>query len=139
MDFSNAFIGRKTQPTAKDLSATFGDSIRTWKELTAWLTAKGISANEWHSVSPKYGWALRPKLKSRTILYLSPGAGCFCVSFILGDRAIAATRTADLSKAVLKEIAGSRKYAEGTGVRLLVNSTDDLAAIRTLVEIKLQN
>ena len=139
MDFPNAFIGRKTQPTAKDLAATLGDSQDAWKELIGWLTAKGISAKEWHSISPKYGWALRPKLKSRNILYMGPCDGCFRVSLVLGDRAVAAARASDLPKAVLKEIAGAKRYAEGTGIRLLVNSADDLAPIRTLVEIKLEN
>jgi len=139
VDFPNAFIGRNTQPSAKDLAATLGDSQEAWKELTVWLTGKGISCKEWHSISPKYGWALRPKLKSRNILYMSPCASCFRVSLVLGDRAVAATRTSDLPKAVLKEIAEARHYAEGTGVRLLVKKGEDLAPVRTLVEIKLQN
>jgi hypothetical protein len=139
VDFPNAFIGRKTQPSAKDLAAALGGSLDAWKELIRWLTGKGISTKEWHSISPKYGWALRPKLKSRTILYMSPCSGCFRVSFILGDRAVAAARASDLPKAVLQEIAGARRYAEGTGVRLLVKSAEDLASIRTLVDIKLQN
>jgi hypothetical protein len=139
VDFPNAFIGRKTQPSAKDLAVTLGDSLEAWKELTTWLTAKGISAKEWYSFSPKYGWALRPKLKSRNILYMSPCAGCFRVSLVLADRAVAAARASDLPNALLKEIAGARRYAEGTGVRLLVKTADDLAPARTLVEIKLQN
>ena len=139
MDFPNAFIGRKTQPSAKDLAAALGGSLDAWKELIRWLTGKGISTKEWHSISPKYGWALRPKLKSRTILYMSPCAGCFRVSFILGDRAVAAANASDLPKALLKELAAARRYAEGTGIRLLVKSTEDLASIRTLVDIKLQN
>ena len=139
MDFPNAFIGRKTQPSAKDLAAALGDSLDAWNELTRWLTSKSISAREWHSISPKYGWALRPKLKSRTILYMSPCAGCFRVSFILGDRAVAAARASKLPKTLLEEIAGARRYAEGTGARLLVKVAEDLAAVRTLVEIKLQN
>jgi hypothetical protein len=139
VDFPNAFIGRKTQPSAKDLAAALGGSLDAWKELIRWLTGKGISTKEWHSISPKYGWALRPKLKSRTILYMSPCAGCFRVSFILGDRAVAAANASDLPKALLKELAAARRYAEGTGIRLLVKSTEDLASIRTLVDIKLQN
>jgi hypothetical protein len=139
VDFPNAFIGRKTQPSAKDLAATLGDSLAAWKDLTVWLTGKGISTKEWHSISPKYGWALRPKLKSRNILYMAPCAGCFRVSLVLGDRAVAAARASDLPKAVLKEIAGARRYAEGTGIRLLVKTAEDLAPVRTLVEIKLQN
>jgi len=139
MDSQNAFIGRTTQPSAKDLAAALGDSLDAWNELTRWLTSKSISAREWHSISPKYGWALRPKLKSRTILYMSPCAGCFRVSLVLGDRAVAAARASDLPKAVLKEIAEARRYAEGTGIRLLVKTTEDLAPARALVEIKLQN
>jgi hypothetical protein len=139
VDFPNAFIGRKTQPSAKDLAAALADSLEAWKELTAWLTAKGISCKEWHSTSPKYGWALRPKLKSRNILYMGPCSGCFRVSLVLGDRAVAAAHASDLPKAVLKEIAGARRYAEGTSIRLLVKTAEDLVPIRTLVEIKLQN
>jgi hypothetical protein len=139
VDFPNAFIGRKTQPSAKDLAATLGDSLEAWKDLTVWLTGKGISTKEWHSISAKYGWALRPKLKSRNILYMGPCAGCFRASLILGDRAIAAARASDLPKAVLKEIAGARRYAEGTGIRLLVKTAEDQSPVRTLVEIKLQN
>lgn len=139
MDFPNAFIGSKTQPSAKALAATLADSLEAWKELIVWLTGKGISCKEWHSVSPKYGWALRPKLKSRNILYMGPCAGCFRVSLVLGDRAVAAARASDLSKAVLKEIASARRYAEGTGVRLLVKTAEDLPPVRTLVEIKLKN
>jgi len=139
MDFPNAFIGRKTQPSPKDLATVLGDSLDVWRELTAWLACKGISTNEWHSVSPKYGWALRPRLKSRTILYMGPSACCFRVSFVLGDRAVAAARAADLPKPVQKQIAGAKRYAEGTGVRLLVKSTEDLAPIRALAEIKLAN
>ena len=70
---------------------------------------------------------------------MGPCAGCFRVSFVLGDRAVAAANASDLPKAILKEIAGARRYAEGTGIRLLVKSTEDLASIRTLVDIKLQN
>jgi hypothetical protein len=139
VDFPNAFIGRKIQPSAKDLATTLGDSLDAWKELTAWLAGQGISTKEWHSISPKYGWALRPKLKSRNILYMGPCADCFRVSFVLGDRAVAAAGASDLPKAVLKEIAGAKRYGEGTPVRLLVKTADDLASIRTLVEIKLQN
>jgi hypothetical protein len=139
VDFPNAFIGRKTQPSAKDLAVTLGDSLDAWKDLVGWLKTKGISTKEWYSFSPKFGWALRPKLKSRNILYMGPCANCFRVSLVLGDGAVAAARASDLPKAVLKEIARARRYAEGTGIRLLVKTAEDLAPVRTLVEIKLQN
>jgi hypothetical protein len=109
-------------------------------ELITWLNEKGIACGEWKSVSPKkYGWALRPSIKKRTILYLGPCDGCFRASFVLGDRAVAAARASDLPKAVLKEIAEATRYAEGTGIRFLVRATKDLAPIKKLVGIKLAN
>ena len=139
MEFPNAFIGRKTPPSAKDLAAKLGPSANVWKELVAWLTSLGLASKQWHSISPKYGWSLIAMLKDRRIVYLSPCDGCFRASFVLSDKAVAAARAGDLPKDILKEIAQSKRYAEGTGVRLLARSTDDLSAIRKLVEIKMQN
>ncbi len=70
---------------------------------------------------------------------MGPCANCFRVSLVLGDRGVAAARASDLPKAVLKEIDEARRYAEGTGIRLLIKKAEDLTPVRTLVEIKLQN
>ncbi len=140
MDLPNTFIGQNTPPSEKDVAAKLGPAMAAWKELIAWLNEKGIDRGEWKSVSPKkYGWGLRPALKKRTILYLGPCEGCFRVSFVLGDKALAAAFAADLPKVVLKEISEAKRYAEGTGVRLKVRKHEDLAAVRKLVEIKLAN
>ena len=138
MDIPNAFIGRADQPTAPEIAEALGATAPLWKGLVSWLaTEKGVDEEEWKSVSPKYGWALRLKLKKRTILYLGPCDGCFRVSFVLGDRAVAAARQNDLPAAVTKDLDEAPKYAEGTGVRLLVKRQKDLVGIRKLAEIKL--
>lgn len=139
MDLPNAFVGRKTPPTEKEVAETLGPAAALWTELIDWLAGQGIAAGDWRSVSPKYGWGLRPTLKKRTILYLGPCDGCFRVSFVLGDKAVAAANASELPKSVLKEIAGARRYAEGTGVALFVRKAADLAPIRKLVAIKLKN
>ena len=135
----NAFIGKKTRPTAKDLAAKLDASLAHWKELTDWLDTKGIACTEWHSVSPKYGWALLAVLKKRRIVYLGPCDGCFRASFVLSDKAVAAALAGDLPTSVIKRISESRRYAEGTGVQLMIHKPADLSAIQKLVEIKLQN
>ncbi|MGB8032188.1 MAG: DUF3788 family protein [Terracidiphilus sp.] len=140
MDFSNAFIGKLTPPSEKDLANKLGPALAAWTELIAWLHEKGIASGDWKSVSPKkYGWALRPWLKRRTILYLGPCDGCFRVSFVLGDKAVIAARTSGLPSGLLKEISEARRYAEGTDVRLTIRKPLDLAPVRKLVEIKLAN
>lgn len=139
MDLPNAFTGRKTPPSEKELAACLGPSLPVWNQLIAWLATKGIARGEWKSISPKYGWGLRPALGKRTILYLGPCQGCFRVSLVLGDKAVAAARASDLPKSVIQEIAGAKRYAEGTGVRLFVQTTADLEPVKQLVEIKCDN
>lgn len=140
MAIPNAFIGKVTSPTDKEVATSLGSALPSWKELIAWLNEGGIASGDWRSVSPKkYGWGLRPTLKKRTILYLGPCEGCFRVSFVLGDKAVAATRTSALPKVLLKEISEAKRYAEGTGIRLMVRTHDDLDVVRKLVEIKLAN
>jgi hypothetical protein len=140
MDIPNAFIGKTAQPTSEELSAALGSSAVVWKELLDWLAQeKGVTDQEWNSSSPKYGWALRMKLKKRNILYLAPCAGCFRVAFALGDKAMSAARESKLSKSVFKTLVEAPHYAEGTGIRLMVHQSKDLAPIRILAAIKLAN
>ncbi|MDR3773830.1 MAG: DUF3788 family protein [Terracidiphilus sp.] len=140
MDIPNAFIGRADQPTDREVAAALGATATLWEQLVGWLaTEKGVAEREWKSISPKYGWALRLKLKKRTIVYMGPCAGCFRVSFVLGERAVAAARQSGLPAAVTKALDEAPKYAEGTGVRLVVKKQKDLAGIRKLAGIKLDH
>jgi len=117
-----------------------GASYEAWKHIVDWLAKEQcVTDGEWKSISPKYGWGLRLKLKKRIILYLAPCNGCFRVTIVLGDRAVAAARQSSLSKSVLKLINDAPRYAEGTGVRLIVKGTNDLAAVRKLALVKLAN
>lgn len=140
MEPQNAFIGRKDKPTPKEIEGALGKSAKVWNEFVNWIVKDvGITEQEWQSVSPKYGWALRMKRKKRTIVYLGPSLGCFSVGFVLGPRAVEAVRESDLPESVVKEINAAPHYAEGTGVRFVVSSLKDLAPLRTLVHIKLAN
>jgi len=140
LDIPNAFIGKTKIPSTQELSATLGSSLILWNELVDSLLAEpDVTEMEWHSLKPKYGWSLIAKSKKRRIVYLGPCAGCFRVSFVLGDRAMSAARAGSFSKSVAKILDEAPHFAEGTGVRLLVKNAKDLAAIRKLTKIKLAN
>jgi hypothetical protein len=130
---TNAFIGSTQPPTNNELAAALGGAKAHWERLLADLDL----TPEWHSYSPKAGWALRLKHEKRNIVYLSPCRGCFLASFALGDRAVAAAREAGLPKTVVRMVDEARRYAEGTAVRIEVKGAGDLAAVRKLVGIKL--
>lgn len=139
METVNAFIGKTTKPTETEVAAVIGSTASLWKQLVDWMEEQGAAIQEWNSYSPKAGWALKLKQKKRTIVYLGPCEGCFRVAFILGDRAVAAARKSDLAKSTLKLLDEAPRYAEGTGVRLMVKAAKDLAAIKKLALIKMAN
>src|SRR5690242_17173660 len=137
---TNAFIGMSKQPSDADLTAALGSTRTLWDQLLARLAQDcNLKETEWNSYSPKYGWAIRLKHKKRNILYMSPCQGLFRVSFILGAKAVQATRSAAFPKAFQKLIDESPQYPEGRGVRIRVKSAKDIAQIPKLAAIKMQN
>ena len=86
----------------------------------------GIDRVTLHHKLKKYGWSLRLKQKSRNIVYLGPGEGCFMVSFVLSDKAFEAAKQAHLSKTVQDALANAPRYPEGNGLRLVIRRSADL-------------
>jgi hypothetical protein len=139
METVNAFIGKTKAPTEAEVAAALGSTAALWKQLVSWMEERGAGESEWNSSGAKYGWSLRLKQKKRNIVYLSPCAGYFRASFALGDKAVAAAQKSDLAKSTLKIIDEAPRYAEGTGVRLMVKAAKELAAIKKLALIKMAN
>jgi len=138
MEAPNAFIGKSERPTDTELATALGASAPLWNSLIHDVAADfGAIIEEWKGVYPsKYGWTLRLRQKGRNIVYLSPCTGCFRVAFVLGDKAVQAARKAKLPEAVAQALATAPHYPEGTGLRLMVNRSSDLPAIRKLAQIK---
>lgn len=137
---ANAFINKQKQPTDAELAAALGPAKAVWVQLLADLDKDhGVNLHEWKCHSLKWGWSLRVKRKQRTIVWLSPRVGCFEVLFILGDKAMRALREIKLPQRVIKVLDEAPKYPEGTGVRLEVKSSRDIAALKKLAAVKLAN
>jgi hypothetical protein len=139
MDIPNAFIGRPTKSDDTEITTALGDTANLWKQLLDWLAEQGAADQEWKASSVKYGWSLRLKLKKHTIVYLGPCNGCLRVAFVLGDRAVAAARQSAVSKSTIKRLEEAARYAEGTGLRLMVKAQRSVAATRKLALIGLAN
>lgn len=135
----NAFAGQKNPPTQVELALALGKSQCLWQELVSTLRQEFQLTENWGSSSVRAGWSLRLQSKKRNIVYLTPGKGSFLASFALGDKAIAAARQSKLPARVLKLIAEAKRYAEGTAVQIEVQKPGDVAAVKTLAKIKLEN
>jgi hypothetical protein len=140
MEIPNAFAGRRDPPSAEEVVAALGPSATHWNKLLEEMAARfGVRDSLWKSSGLKYGWSLRLLLKKRVILYMSPCAGGFRVAFVLGDKAVEAARQSELPAPLIAELNAARRYAEGTGIRLLAKSAKDLKPILQLAAIKLEN
>src|ERR1700757_1236285 len=137
---ANAFVVKPEQPSDCELATALGPSKGLWDQLIVGLAKEyEIGTHEWNCYSRKAGWALKLKHGDRTIVYLSPSHGCFMASFALGDRAIQAARKSNLPKRVIKIISESKRFAEGTAVRIDVNQAEDIEVVKRLAQAKLEN
>ncbi len=139
-EIPNAFIGWTAAPGDADLEKAMGSAKPVWDELISGLASRHeVATQEWRSYSPKAGWALCLNRGKRTIVWLSPCAGCFRVAFILGEKALLAAKAAQLSAKARKALAEAVRYPEGNGVRLVVSTSEDLPALEKLAIAKIEN
>jgi hypothetical protein len=99
----------------------------------------GELTREWKFYGKKAGWTLALKHKDRRIFHLIPRPDFFTVVFTLGKRAVSATKKIELPGEILSAIENAREYAEGKSVRFDVKSTKDVATVRQLAAIKMDN
>jgi hypothetical protein len=136
----NAFIGWPKQPTDAELAAALGATKAIWDRLIAELAAEhAVDVRDWNCYSAKAGWSLRLKRGKRAIVYLAPCSGCFRAAFVLGDKAVEAARRGKLSKRLIQMLDQAERYPEGTAIRIEVRSPRDIAAIKKLAILKLEN
>ncbi|MDD4857304.1 MAG: DUF3788 domain-containing protein [Candidatus Krumholzibacteria bacterium] len=134
----SALDDKSSRPNQETLSKTLGKASALWGDLLTYLASEYEPLTEdWHFPGKNYGWGLRVKQKKRTILYMTPCAGHFLVSFALGEKAVRAAHESRLSDSVLKLIDDARQYAEGRGVRIEVRNRGDVEEIKRLAAIKM--
>jgi len=136
----SVFECKDTRPDDKMLAKALGKSNRLWQEIKKNLNAEyGELIEEWKFYGRKSGWVLKTLRKKRNLFFFIPLKGSFQVSFIFGDKAVAAAQKSGLPKELVTELKNARKYAEGRGLRIDVKNSTDVENIKKLVEIKVNN
>lgn len=136
----SAFDDKTKPPQDDDLAAVLGKTFALWNELQAAVAAEfaPVSA-DWGFSGKAYGWGLRLKRNKRAILYMTPCAGYFLVSFALGGKAVAAAHQSKLPASILRIIDEAPQYAEGRGVRFDIRAAGDIRHMVKVAEIKMAN
>ena len=136
----SVFGDRATKPTDQMLAKVLGKSNPLWEEIKKHLKAEyGQLIEEWKFYGQKSGWILKTLRKKRNLFFLIPVEDSFRVSFVFGDKAVAAVQQSDLPQDLIKTLKDARKYAEGRGLQIDVRRSADVKHIKKLVEIKVNN
>ena len=93
-------------------------------------------AVEWKHYGAKSGWILKLLLKKRNLFFLTPGDGHFRVAFVFGEKAVEAIAEGGFAASLVGELQAARKYAEGRGLRIEVESDADVRTVVALAKIK---
>ncbi len=137
---ASVFDDKASKPTAQELARVLGESNGLWKGIKKHLKAEyGELTEDWKFYGAKSGWILKTLRKKRNLFFFLPLEGSFKVSFVFGDKAVAAAEESDLPKDLIKTLKNARKYAEGRGLQIEVKGPADVENIKKLVEIKVNN
>ncbi len=132
------FTDKNAVPTSADLQLALGNSFQFWQELEVFAKKSYPGYVEEWSFSPKFGWSYRLKDSKRVIVYLLPRDNFFKVAFVFGEKATNTITDSAVSEAIKKELLSAKVYAEGRGIRLVVTSDNNVADIKSLIEIKIK-
>ncbi|MBS1584800.1 MAG: DUF3788 family protein [Bacteroidetes bacterium] len=134
----SVFTDKKHAPANEDIERALGALYGCWEGLIDFIKEQHpASLEEWNF--SKFGWSCRIKDRKRAIIYLMPGEQQFRASFVLGAKATDEALASGIGEAIKAIISESPVYAEGRGVRILVEQKSMLKDLKKLVEIKLAN
>jgi len=137
---ASVFGGKAVEPTEQMLSKVLGKSYRLWQEIKSHLDDRyGELTEEWKFYGQKSGWILKTLRKKRNLFFFVPLEGSFRLSFVFGDKAVAAVEKGDLPEELIATVKNAKKYAEGRGLQIEVKQAADVENIKKLVEIKVNN
>jgi hypothetical protein len=136
----SAFVDKSHEPTGDDLREVLSKAFDVWTNLLSEVDKRiGPIFQVWGYSSKATGWGLRVKRQDRIILYMTPQAGQFLLSFALGEKAVAAAKEGGLSAEILNAIDSAPRYAEGRGLRLEVCDKLQVSDLVRIAQIKSEN
>jgi hypothetical protein len=107
-----------------------------WHAYRALLDAAADLRPEWKYYGQKYGWTLKLFAGSRNLCFLGPHEGELMVAFLFGPRDFERVLESGVPQAMKDELLASKRYVEGTPLRIRVRTPADLPPIMELLEIK---
>jgi hypothetical protein len=124
-------------PSEAELEAALGAALPLWHGIVQSVEATCSPLGQaWKPSKSDFGKMCLLQFKKRTLLYLTPDRDCVWIAIVLGERAFQLALASSLPAAIKNLFLTAKPYAEGRGIRFSIKSTEDLATVAKLVEIK---
>jgi hypothetical protein len=137
---ASIFDNKLQQPESEALKQALGETYVFWQEITRHIEENwGTFVEEWRYYNQRSGWLLKILLKKRNLFFFVPKAGGFHISYIFGDKAVAAIEAGDLPEDIKERLCNAKKYMEGRGVNVEVKTEGDVDHVKKLLAVKMQS
>ena len=121
-------------PNEEMLNSVLKGSKARWDKMI------GISggSGEWKFYTKTAGWTYPVKKGKRTLFYMIPKDGWFQLTFVYGERAVAAAESAGLPEQVISDLLHAKAYVEGRSVAVKVTNDADMDTAQKLLQLKFE-
>jgi Protein of unknown function (DUF3788) len=136
----SVFLDKAKRPDDTDLSEALGGTKSLWDQLkTHVIESYPPITEDWKHYGKNSGWTMKLLSKKRNLFFSYPGDSMFTVVFVFGDKAVKAVENSSIPVNLITELRDSRKYAEGRGLKVPIQTTEDLKTAKQLIAIKVEN
>lgn len=134
------FLDKSKKPNDAMLFKVLGETYNYWLEIKTTLEIQyGPLTVDWKFYGAASGWTMKLLLKKRNLFFLSAREQYFVITFIFGDKAVAAVQKSTLPKKIVHDLINAKRYMEGRGVRIDVKKKTMIKHIVTLANIKVEH
>ncbi len=134
------FTDKQHIPDEKMLPEALGETYRLWEQILSFtLTEYPKGITEWKFPGAKYGWSFRVNDHKRVIVYLLPREKFFMVALVFGQKAFEKILESSVNEIIKSDLAAAKPYAEGRGIRIIVQNEAVLEDIYSLIRVKLSS
>ncbi|MFC2134683.1 DUF3788 family protein [Bacteroidota bacterium] len=134
------FNNKSEHPSAKQLADALGKNYKHWQTIKDYVNKNYEPiTDEWKFYGKNYGWQLKTLLKKRNLFFLIPYKSYFKIVFVFGDKAVKEIEKSSVSENLITELLNAKKYAEGRGLPIDVNSGKYISDIKKMIKIKISN
>jgi hypothetical protein len=131
-----AFVSKERQPTIEGIFTAIGSKRLLWENLTRFIADNYGIKVDFMFYGKNYGWALRFRRGSKTLLSMYPGTESFVVQIVLGQIEAEKAFDLDLGKNVRRHLENTHQFHEGRWLFIKKESEQDLNDVKKLLLVK---